>query len=116
MVAGYSDGVNDAQATIHAMTRHIALLVYPGFQILDAAGPLSAFEAASAFVPGSYRLAVIAREAGPVSSSCGAMLLARAFDPADDIDTLIVAGGDGVDAASGCAVTVDFRKCVDEKS
>lgn len=108
MVAGYSDGVNDAQATIHAMTRHIALLVYPGFQILDAAGPLSAFEAASAFVPGSYRLAVIAREAGPVSSSCGAMLLARAFDPADDIDTLIVAGGDGVDAASGCAVTVDF--------
>ena len=53
------------------MSRCIAFLVYPGFQILDAAGPLAAFEAAGAFVPGAYRLVVLSRDGGLVASSGG---------------------------------------------
>jgi transcriptional regulator GlxA family with amidase domain len=54
------------------MTRDIAVLVFPDFQLLDAAGPIAAFEAAGreASAP-AYRMRVIARTAGPVTSSSG---------------------------------------------
>lgn len=90
------------------MTRSITLLVYPHFQILDAAGPLSAFETANDFAPGSYVLDLISRDGGPVASSCGASLLTRAFRGDDAPDTLMVVGGNGVDAASACPVTQEF--------
>jgi len=31
------------------MTRRIAFLIYPGFQLLDAAGPIAAFEIAARY-------------------------------------------------------------------
>ncbi len=80
------------------MTARIGLLLFPGFQILDAAGPLAAFEIAARLRPGAYALDVIAKAAGPVESSCGATMQARA--PAEDYDTFVVAGGDGTRAAS----------------
>jgi len=82
----------------------VAVLIFPDFQLLDAAGPLSVFEAAGrdggrdAASP-SYRLRVIARAAGPVTSSSGVQLVAEAF-PDDAPDTLIVAGGWGTREAS----------------
>ena len=36
------------------MTRQIAFVVHPGFQLLDVAGPVAAFEIAGRFVPDSY--------------------------------------------------------------
>jgi transcriptional regulator GlxA family with amidase domain len=90
------------------MSRQIAFLLYPGFQVLDAAGPLAAFEAANAFVPNAYRLTPIARDGGLVASSGGACLAAAGFDDAAEADTLIVAGGDGVFAAAECTATVGF--------
>jgi transcriptional regulator GlxA family with amidase domain len=59
------------------MTRQIAFLVYPGFQILDAAGPLAAFEAANAFVP-APTAALMSRDGGLVASSGGACLATAA--------------------------------------
>mgnify|MGYP002526693266 CR=1 FL=1 len=76
------------------ISRPIAFLIFPDFQLLDAAGPIAAFEIAERHAPGSYRLRVIAARPGPVVSSSGATMTAEAADKAD-IDTLVVAGGEG---------------------
>ena len=58
--------------------RRIGFLIFPGFQLLDAAGPIAAFEVAARLRPGSYELRVIAARAGRVVSSSGATLEAQA--------------------------------------
>src|SRR5450631_2951069 len=77
------------------MTRSIAFLIFPDFQILDAAGPIAAFEIATRYVEGAYELRVIAADGGLVRSSSGVAMTAEALDPGQRIDTLIVAGGEG---------------------
>ena len=82
--------------------RTIAVLAYPGVQILDVTGPLEVFARAGevAVERGSarispYRVEVLAPAAGPLRSGSGVGLVAdRAFtDVAGGIDTLLVAGG-----------------------
>jgi transcriptional regulator GlxA family with amidase domain len=90
------------------MTREITVLVFPDFQLLDAAGPITVFEAAGREAPSpAYRIRVIARTAGPVISSSGVRLIAEAFDD-DRSDTLIVAGGWGSREASICVDTLAY--------
>src|SRR5690606_1116958 len=79
--------------------RTIAVFLFPGFQILDAAGPIAAFEVASRFLPGAYNVRVCALEAGLVPSSAGAAMPAKALSRLRGIDTLIVVGGEGTRAA-----------------
>jgi len=94
------------------MTRDIAVLIFPDFQLLDAAGPLSVFEEAGReTAPPAYRLRVIARTAGLVSSSSGVQLVAEAFSD-NSIDTLIVAGGWGSLDAAACADTLAYVRAV----
>jgi len=50
------------------MARRVAFLIFPDFQLLDAAGPISAFEIAERYQPGSYELRLIAPQAGPVTA------------------------------------------------
>jgi len=50
------------------MPQRIAVLIFPGFQLLDAAGPLSAFEIAGRIRGGAYERRVIAAQPGPVAS------------------------------------------------
>ena len=76
------------------MTRRVDVLIFPQFQILDAAGPIAAFEIAARFAPGAYDLNVIAAEPGWVESSSGAAMQASTW-PDTAPDTLLVAGGDG---------------------
>jgi transcriptional regulator GlxA family with amidase domain len=96
------------------MTRLIAFLIYPDFQLLDAAGPIAAFEIAARYQPGAYALRVVAAEPGLVASSSGASMQAVAFGRAGGIDTLIIAGGDGSRSAMSCAKTRRFiRGCGD---
>ncbi|MEP6884896.1 MAG: GlxA family transcriptional regulator [Gammaproteobacteria bacterium] len=92
------------------MTRQIAFLIYPGFQLLDAAGPIAAFEIAARYSPDSYALRVIAAEPGWVPSSSAVPLQALPFSSVRGIDTLIVAGGDGSRAAMHCAKSRRFIK------
>ena len=88
--------------------RTIALLIFPDFQLLDAAGPLTAFEAANReTAPLAYRLSVIATAAGPVTSSSGIQMVAARWSDAP-LDTLIVAGGWGTRGASACAETLAY--------
>ena len=81
--------------------RPIGFLVFPDFQLLDAAGPIAAFETASRIMAEPvYRLHVLAAAAGPVVSSSGVALLAQQMTGAPRFDTLLVAGGIGArDAA-----------------
>jgi transcriptional regulator GlxA family with amidase domain len=75
------------------MHRVVAIVVHPGFQLLDAAGPTAAFEIAERLRPGSYRLALLAPRGGDVESSSGMKLSA---EPLHDrrLDTVVVSGGE----------------------
>jgi transcriptional regulator GlxA family with amidase domain len=86
----------------------IGILVFPDFQLLDAAGPISVFEIAHRFNGAPASIKVLAATPGEVRSSSGVALLARGFRSAGAMDTLIVAGGEGVRAAATCKRTLDF--------
>ncbi len=70
-------------------------MLFPGFQIVDAAGPIGAFEIAARYVPGAYTLKLAAVEAGLVPSSAGVGMPAQALSGRAKVDTFIVVGGDG---------------------
>lgn len=74
------------------MSRSLGVLIYPGFELLDAAGPISAFGNANVFIEDGYSIAVLALAPGPVDSDTGIALQATALSEAP-LDTLIVAGG-----------------------
>lgn len=76
------------------MPHRVALLVFPDFQLLDAAGPIAAFE-----VAGGYAVSVVAAAPGMVRSSSGVQWLADTLPRSGGLDTLLVSGGEGVDRA-----------------
>lgn len=90
------------------MPRRVAFLIFPDFQLLDAAGPIAAFEIAEYVRPGSYALSVIARDPGLVESSSGAAMDARRLPTPRSVDTLLVAGGNGTRPAALCPRTRRF--------
>jgi transcriptional regulator GlxA family with amidase domain len=90
----------------------IGVLVFPDFQLLDAAGPISVFEIASRLAGVAPSIRTIAVTPGPVRSSAGIELLARGLRPSAAISTLIVAGGSGVNAASKCDQTLGFLRAM----
>jgi len=94
------------------MTRQLELLIFPGFQLLDAAGPIAAFEIASRFSPGAYSMRVVAASPGIVSSSSMVGMPAESFGRPRLIDTLLIAGGDGVRDALQCAKTLRHVRSV----
>jgi transcriptional regulator GlxA family with amidase domain len=79
--------------------RIVLLALFPGFQILDAAGPIAAFEIAGGFARDAYRLRVGASRPGLVPSSSGVAVPAVALSARRGVDTLIVAGGEGTRGA-----------------
>jgi transcriptional regulator GlxA family with amidase domain len=80
----------------------IGILVFPKFQLLDAAGPISAFEIAGRIAGDAPAIRVIARDAGEVASSSGVALMARGLRSVSGLETLIVVGGEGVRMAASC--------------
>ncbi|MDE2240956.1 MAG: GlxA family transcriptional regulator [Bradyrhizobium sp.] len=95
----------------------IGILIFPDFQLLDAAGPISVFEIAMRHRGAGPAIKTIAVNPGPVRSSSGVELLARGLRPHAAITTLIVAGGSGIRTAAKCERTLGFvramgRRCV----
>jgi transcriptional regulator GlxA family with amidase domain len=90
----------------------IGVLVFPDFQLLDAAGPISVFEIAARLAGNSPSIRVLAETPGPVRSSSGVEMLARGLKAAGAITTLIVAGGEGVDAAAKSRKTLAFVRAM----
>ena len=87
----------------------IGILIFPDFQLLDAAGPISVFEiAARCTGKTTTGIRVLALNAGPVRSSSGVEMMARDFRSANAITTLVIAGGAGVTDAARCEVTRAF--------
>jgi transcriptional regulator GlxA family with amidase domain len=93
----------------------IGVLIFPDFQLLDAAGPISVFDIAARYARTSQPIRVIAAMPGPVRSSSGVEMLARKFGPAQALSTLIIAGGQGVEAASRNACTLNFVRRVAQR-
>lgn len=91
------------------MPRRIYLLVFPGFQLLDAAGPVGAFEASQ-----GYDVQIVAVTRGPVRSSSGVEWLAQGL-PRGSEGTLVVSGGPGVDAAMHDARLLRFIRSARER-
>ena len=83
----------------------VTFVVFDGFDILDVAGPLEVFGEAG------YAHTVVATKAGPVRSDTGLTTHApssvSSFDPSRT-DTLLVVGGEGVDAARADRGLVDW--------
>ena len=84
------------------------MVVYDQVNLLDAAGPLQVFDTANRHLwdlhrdgPGAYDLTIAATDKGPVRSSSGLALLAEhAYAELEEpIDTLLIAGGSGYEAA-----------------
>ena len=86
----------------------IGVLIFPDFQLLDAAGPISVFEIAARVAGQPPSIKVMAVTPGPVRSSSGVEMLARGLNPSGAITTLIVAGGQGVRQAVLCDKTLGF--------
>jgi transcriptional regulator GlxA family with amidase domain len=85
-------------------TRHVAMVAFPGVQILDVTGPLEVFGSAARLLAGrggnrkpAYRVEIVASRAGALTCSSGMRLVAeRALRSIrTGIDTLLVAGGTG---------------------
>jgi transcriptional regulator GlxA family with amidase domain len=92
----------------HVSKIMIGILIFPDFQLLDAAGPISVFEIAARYAGNPPSTKVVALTPGPVRSSSGVEMLARGFKAARAVSTLIVAGGHGVRAPARCAKTLAF--------
>lgn len=86
----------------------IGVLVFEDFQLLDASGPIAAFEIAYRLQGKRAPIVVLAREAGAVRSSSGVELIARSFKRAKMPDTLMIAGGEGTRTAATCKETLTF--------
>lgn len=71
------------------------MIVFPGFQLLDLAGPSDVFATAALLAPeDGYQVEVAAVRAGPVPSGNGIAVTARALgEVTGPVDTLMVVGG-----------------------
>jgi transcriptional regulator GlxA family with amidase domain len=81
----------------------VAMIAFPGAELLDVVGPLEAFASADALaVCGStYAVTIVAKQAGPLPASSGLAIHATAdFAATEAADTILVAGGAGVEAAA----------------
>jgi transcriptional regulator GlxA family with amidase domain len=95
------------------MSRPIEILAFPGVQLLDITGPLQVFASANEFtaargLAAPYAPTVVA-PGSPIVTSAGLALVARPLPhESTSVDTLIVPGGSGVDAATADAGLVQW--------
>lgn len=94
------------------ITRDVAFVVYPQFQIQDLSGPLAAFECAGRQDGcGPYKLHVVSRDGGPVVSSSGLSVMTEAIR-SEPYDTILFTGGNVLTnpAELGFAIDGTFHK------
>ncbi len=94
--------------------RLIEVLAFPSVQLLDVTGPVQVFASANDFVAAAgekppYIIQVVAQAAANVKASAGVSLAAIPLPAVGaPLDTLIIAGGEGIDAAAADPVLVDW--------
>ena len=105
-----------APRQVEKASRRIEVLAFPDVQMLDVAGPIQVFTAANeratsphARLP--YETRVIAPEGAEIRATSGLAFATEPLpDPSDPVDTLIVAGGQGVMRAVEDASLVEWLK------
>ena len=96
------------------LIRAIEVLTFPAVQLLDVTGPVQVFASANDLVVGAggatpYRLRLVTQGDDGVTSSAGVALAAGPLSRRSEaLDTLLVAGGEGVEAAAANPVLVDW--------
>jgi len=93
----------------------IGVLIFPDFQILDASGPISVFEIAGRLAGRPTPINVLAEAPGSVRSSSGVEMMARGLRSPGSLSTLIVAGGEGVVAASKSQKVLAFVRAAEKR-
>jgi transcriptional regulator GlxA family with amidase domain len=92
-------------ATIQVMAiRRVAVLTFPRVQAIDVFGPTEVFTAANRLSSGAeYAVELLSPRPGPVETTSGVRILPDRVisNSRARLDTLIVAGGQGVNAAVG---------------
>jgi transcriptional regulator GlxA family with amidase domain len=94
--------------------RTIEVLTFPAVQLLDVTGPVQVFASTNDLVASAggatpYRLKLVTQGHEGVMSSAGVALTAGPLSQCSEaVDTLLVAGGQGVEAASANPVLVDW--------
>lgn len=98
--------------------RHVVIVVFDGVQPLDAVGPHEVFAGARRAVAsvggsGGYRVTLASKDGGTVRAESGLMLGTSPL-PADGerIDTLVLAGGSGANAAAADDALVGWIRAV----
>ena len=81
------------------MARSVVILGFPGVQALDLIGPHDVFTGAAALTDGGYQVHVVSADSQPVTTASGLALATTAMPQHEAVDTLVLPGGAGVDAA-----------------
>jgi len=96
--------------------RVIEVLTFPAVQLLDVTGPVQVFASANDFVANAggvppYRLKLVTQGNQGVMSSAGVVLTAAPLGKTrGPLDTLLVAGGQGVEAAAADPALLDWLR------
>ncbi|MDC8831625.1 GlxA family transcriptional regulator [Alteromonas gilva] len=78
------------------MTKIVCILAYEGVELLDLAGPQSAFHEANQVKPGNYKLLVVGFKIAPVTCEAGmAIIPEQTINDVERCHTLIIPGGAG---------------------
>ena len=94
--------------------RVIEVLIFPAVQLLDVTGPVQVFASANDIVAGAggarpYRLRLVTQGGEGVTATAGVALAAAPLtQPGEPLDTLLVAGGEGAEAAAENPMLVDW--------
>ncbi|OBG18705.1 GlxA family transcriptional regulator [Mycobacterium sp. 852002-51057_SCH5723018] len=82
------------------MARKVVIVGFPGVQALDVVGPHDVFTSASLLTSGGYDVVMAAAGGQPVTTATGLSFLTAPLPaPGDPVDTVVLPGGGGVDAA-----------------
>lgn len=100
--------------SLPTVPRAIEIVAFPSVQLLDVSGPLQVFATANDIATESegappYALSVVAQGGRDVTASAGLEITANRLPPIGaPLDTLIIAGGEGVRAAAADTILVDW--------
>jgi len=95
-------------------SRVVEVLAYPSVKLLDVTGPVQVFASANAFMAQAgeampYAIRVVAQGGERVEASGGVELAVHPLSPVDAaLDTLMIAGGEGVVAAATDTALIDW--------
>jgi transcriptional regulator GlxA family with amidase domain len=95
------------------MARKVVIVGFSGVQALDVVGPHDVFTTASLMTGGGYDVVVASADGQQVSTTSGLALGAGPLpDPNDSVDTVVLPGGGGVDAARTDSELMTWIKAV----